>query len=107
MPTQYFDRYRKFKKNGRIRPVPGIFLSPKDTDKRITYRLGETRMDRLSNDYYGDPFHGFLIMSANPQFGGIEFLIPDGEVIRVPYPFNATVEQYLNEIEKRAKYYGI
>lgn len=107
MAAEYFDRYEQFKTNGRVKPVPGIFLSPKATDKTVVYRQGVTRMDKLSQDYYGNPFHGFLIMAANPQYGGLEFFIPDQEIIIVPFPFQASIEQYLDEIEKRKRLYGI
>lgn len=104
---EYFDRYDKFKKNGAVKPVPGIFLAPKATDKNVLYKQGETRLDKLSQDYYGNPYHGFLIMSANPKFGGLEFLIPDREIIRVPFPFDATLRQYEEEIAKIDRLYGI
>ena len=78
--AEYFDRYNQFKENGKVNPIPGIKLREKSTDKRVVYKLGKTRLDILSQQYYNNPYHGFLIMLANPQFGGLEFNIPDGEI---------------------------
>jgi hypothetical protein len=106
MPQQYFDRYDKFKTNGEVKPVPGIYIDPAPTDKQIVYKQGQTRLDILSNKYYGNAYHGFLIMAANPQFGGLEFDIPDRTVIRIPFPFESAVERYINKVEKHIKLYG-
>lgn len=107
MPNQdYFNRYQPFTVNGAMVPVPGIKIPESKTDKRIVYKKGSTRLDRLSLDYYGNPFHGFLIMLANPQFGGLEFDIPDGEIIRIPFPFNKVLEVYEKEVEKHKTLYG-
>lgn len=104
--AMYFDRYARFKDNGDIKLIPGIKLTPKETDKRTVYRQGQTRLDILSQNYYGSPYYGFFIMMANPQFGGLEWNIPDGEIIRIPFPFKETVEQYLGEVDKHIKLYG-
>jgi hypothetical protein len=102
----YFDRYNKFKKNGEVKPIPGIKMSPKSTDKKVVYKLGQSRLDILSQEYYGSPYYGFLILLANPQFGGLEFNIPDGEIIRIPFPFRDSIEQYLQEVNTHLKLYG-
>jgi hypothetical protein len=39
-------------------------------------------------------------MQANPEYGSIEFLIPDKVQIRIPYPLNTTLSQFENDIEK-------
>jgi hypothetical protein len=102
----YFDRYEQFRENGTVKPVPGIQIPILPTDKSVLYKNGETRLDKLSQTYYNNPYHGFLIMAANPQFGGLEFNIPDRVVIRVPFPFENAVERYINEIEKYQNLYG-
>jgi len=102
----YYDRYSEFKRNGVVKPVPGIVMSVKDTDKQVLYKLGETRLDKLSQVYYGNAYHGWLIMLANPQFGGLEFNIPDRTVIRIPYPFKNSLEQYDNAVLKHKTLYG-
>ena len=88
--------------------VLGQEVNANKLDKRdgITYELGKTRLDKLSQTYYGNPYHGFLIMLANPQYGGMEFDIPDRAVIRVPFPFNQTLEQYEDAVETHFRLYG-
>jgi hypothetical protein len=102
----YFDRYEQFRSNGTVRPIPGIQIPIFPTDKAIVYKNGQTRLDKLSQTYYNNPYHGFLIMAANPQFGGLEFGIPDRAVIRVPFPFESAIERYINEVERYQNLYG-
>jgi hypothetical protein len=45
-------------------------------------------------------------MLANPEYGGLEFNIKDGDVIRVPFPFNATIEDYNNQVATFKRLYG-
>lgn len=95
---QYFDRYEKFTSNGEVKPIPGLKIPVSETDKSVVYKLGETRLDILSQKYYNNPYHGFLIMLANPQYGGLEFNIKNNDVIRIPHPFNSAIERYLNSV---------
>jgi hypothetical protein len=104
--AQYFDRYEKFRTNGKVLPIPGIFIPVSTEDKSVVYKLTETRLDILSQRYYNNPYHGFLIMSANPQYGGLEFDIKDRDVIRIPYPFESAIERYLAEVERYKLLYG-
>jgi len=103
---QYFDRYEQFKLNGDVKPIPGIPITEKNTDKKIVYRTGKTRFDKLSMEYYGNPYHGWLILLANPVYGGLEFNVTDGDVIRVPFPFKESLEQYISEVNKHKRLYG-
>lgn len=104
--ANYFDRYKKFREDGQIKPIPGLKIPIEGTDKTVVYTLGETRLDILSQTYYNDPYHGFLIMLANPQYGGLEFNIKSNDIIRVPFPLNSAIERYLNSIETYKKLYG-
>jgi hypothetical protein len=97
--AKYFDRYESFRVNGDMMMVPGINIEVRGTDKQVVYKKGETRLDKLSQMYYNNPYHGFLIMLANPQYGGLEFDIKDTDVIRIPYPFESAVERYLAEVK--------
>lgn len=106
MAVSYFDRYKRFRDNGSVRTIPGIKLLPKSTDKQVVYKKNKSRMDILSLEYYNSPFFGFLIMLANPQFGGLEFNISDGEIIRIPFPLESSLEQYNSEVEKHIRLYG-
>lgn len=102
----YFDRYNKFKSNGEVRTLPLIKLTPKSTDKRVVYKLGKSRLDKLSQEYYSNPYHGFLIMLANPEYGGLEWNIKDGDIIRVPFPLNSTIEDYNKQVDSFKRLYG-
>ena len=102
----YYDRYKDFRANSDVKPIPGIKINPESTDKQEVWTNGKSRMDILSNEYYGNPYHGWLIMLANPQFGGMEFDIPDDEVIRIPFPFTNALERYTLGVKKHKDYYG-
>ncbi len=103
---QYLDRYEKFRKDGKMSPIPGLKIPFEPTDKTIVYKLGDTRLDILSQKYYNNPYHGYLIMLANPEYGGLEFNIKDRDVIRIPFPFDSAIERYLKEIEIYKALYG-
>ena len=102
----YFDRYAKFRTNGMIKPLPGIKIISTNTDKQEMYKLGETRLDKLSNMYYNNPYSGWLIMLANPAFGGLEFNIPDSTIIRIPFPYDSAIKRYLTEVDNHKALYG-
>ena len=104
MANEYFDRYQLFKENGKIGiNIPFIKISEKNTDKREVYHQGITRFDKLSQKYYGNPFHGWLIMMSNPQFGGLEFDIPDSSIIVIPFPFRQSLEEYFQKMNDYLK----
>ncbi|MCX6744909.1 MAG: hypothetical protein NTX82_05275 [Candidatus Parcubacteria bacterium] len=104
--AQYYDRYKSFKINTGIEPIPGIIIPQSNTDKSVVYKKGQSRLDKISNDYYNNPYSGWMIMQANPQFGGLEFNIPDGALIRVPYPFGEAVSRYITQVTKHKQLYG-
>lgn len=97
--AETYDRYEKFRENGVIGIVPFIEISPKSTDQNEVYKRGITRLDVLSYKYYYNPNYGWLIMQANPQYGSMEFEIPDGVTLRIPYPLDATITAYEKAIE--------
>ena len=78
-----FDRYSQLRKNGEIRLMPGIKLDKKHSDYYEIYRSGFTRLDILSNKYYGSPGYWWLILLANPEYGSMEFEIPNNSEIRI------------------------
>jgi len=102
----YYDRYDEFRKDGVVKPLPGILIPSTDSDKRVTYNVGTSRLDKISYEYYGEPFYGFLILMANPQFKGIEFDIPDGSIIRIPFPFISAINRYNNSVDEHIRLYG-
>tara|TARA_R100001460_G_scaffold62437_10_gene102588 strand:- start:3546 stop:3872 length:327 start_codon:yes stop_codon:yes gene_type:complete len=106
MSTEYYNRYQKFNFNGKYTPLPFIKIEPKSSDKSVLYRQTQSRMDKLSQEYYGNPYHGWLIMLANPQYGGVEESIPNNEIIRIPFPFKDSLQQYISEVQKYQKLNG-
>lgn len=103
---RYFDRYSNFRFNSKMRPVPGLKIPEQGSDKLVIYKLGETRLDKLSNSYYNSPYYGWLIMLANPQYGGLEFMIPDQSPIRIPFPFESAINRYTTAVNRYNSLYG-
>ena len=104
--AQYYDRYNSFRVNSEIEPIPGIIVPNSGSDKSVIYKKGKSRLDIISNDYYNNPYSGWLIMQANPQYGGLEFNIPDNTLIRVPYPFNEALSRYSTQVSIYKQLYG-
>ena len=99
MGNQYFDRYQDFKVDGSYKPLPFIKIEPKNSDKTVVYNAQRTRLDKLSQQYYDNPYHGWLILLANPIYGGVEENIPDKEIIRIPFPLTDSIQQYIKAVE--------
>ena len=106
MSRDYFDRYQFFIENGEFKIVPGIQLEIKSTDKYYHYRNGKDRLDKLSQEYYGSPTFGWLIMVANPTITGMEFEIPDNFYLRIPFPLVTSLQDYKRAVELYNLYYG-
>lgn len=102
--ARYYDRYKDFRKNGKMTTLPFIKLPVKGTDKRIVTD-SRTRFDKLSQQYYGNPYHGWLILQMNPEFGGIEFDIPENTIIIIPFPLDMALERYQKQVEKYKRLY--
>lgn len=98
-----FDRYSQVRNGNEIGLVPFVEIPVKNTDRYETYRKGSTRLDQLSYQYYDSPDYAWLIMQANPQYGSMEFAIPDGSELRIPYPLNSTLDDYQKGIETYKK----
>lgn len=105
--TNTYDRYSKFRENGTVSFPPFVKLPSKNTDLKITYKKGKTRLDNESYYYYGDANYGWLILMANPKYGGLEFLIPDGAELTIPYPLNTTINQYQSAIDSYLENYNL
>ena len=102
----YYDRYSNFRNGDSFKIVPFVDIIKNDTDKFEIYKRGETRLDLVSYQYYGSPNYAWLIMQANPEYGSLEYRIPDGSEIRIPFPLATALENYQKGIEKNKKYYG-
>jgi phage tail protein X len=96
----YYDRYKSFRENGSIDIVPFAKIDEDDTDIRILYNKDTMRMDMLSYKYYGDPNYGWLILQANPHVSSMEYFIPNGASIRIPYPLATAISRYEQSISE-------
>jgi hypothetical protein len=94
-----------FRKDINISTIPFGEIPKKNTDRIEIYKRGETRLDLVSYDYYGTSDFAWLILQANPQYGSLEFNIPDGAELRIPYPLDASLETYRNSLIKYNKNY--
>ena len=100
-----YDRYSQFRQDGEFSIVPYGSVPAKDTDFYETYYRGKTRLDILSYEYYHDSSYGWLIMQANPQYGSVEFEIPDMAYLRIPYPLSQSLQDYRASIEDYKRLY--
>ena len=106
MANQYYNRYQDLITNGVQTIIPYVKIPPKSTDKVQIYRLGITRLDKVSQNYYGSPFFGWLILQANPEFGGSEVNIPDNAILKIPFPLTASLLDYKTALQTHFFYYG-
>lgn len=104
--SKEYNRYNKFTNEGMMEVVPFIEIPKKSTDMYEYYEKGKTRLDILSYQYYENANYGWLIMQANPQYGSLEFAIPNGSLLRIPYPLEMSLAQYEEKINQYKKLYG-
>ena len=106
MSSQYYNRYNQFLIDGEQKTVPFVKLDTKPSDKTYIYKVGQSRMDKISQQFYGTPYFGWLILQANPQFGGLENNIYDGAVLIIPFPLLPSLQDYKAALENHFYYYG-
>ena len=94
-------RYKTSLDNGNNKTLPFVKLDIKTSDKYIVYKEGETRLDNLADEYWSKPDECWLILLANPEFGGLEWNIPDETIIRIPYPYDITINEYNTKIKEQ------
>ena len=83
-----------------------VLRFPLNLLKNTFYKKGKDRLDRFSEQYYGSPVFGWLILQANPQFGGLEWNIPNNSVLTIPYPLVSSLQDYKNGLDNYFYYYG-
>jgi hypothetical protein len=81
-------------------------LPQKPTDKAYIYKVGQSRLDKVSQEYYNSPTFNWLILQANPQFGGLENNIYDGAILIIPFPLLPSLQDYKAALENHFYYYG-
>lgn len=95
-----YNRYEIFiNDNGDIDQLPFIQIPVASTDKYEVWNEGRSRMDKLSQKYYNDPFYDFFILFANPEYLS-EFDIPDGTLVRIPFPLERAKSVYETGLQK-------
>ena len=86
MPHQDYKRYEILRNaNGTTDAMPFVNIPNNPSDKFEYWNTNFSRMDKLALKYYGNPFYDFLILYANRIYLN-EFDIPDGALIRIPFP---------------------
>jgi hypothetical protein len=106
MALNYFNRYKTLDTETRHVSPPFIKLNNKASDIFVVYEVGKSRLDKLSQQHYSVPYYGWLIMMANPELGAVEWEIPDGTPLRIPYPLQETLKEYESKLKNRLNYYG-
>ena len=106
MASQYYNRYNDFLINGEQTVVPYVRLTSKSTDRRYTYKIGRSRLDKISQQFYDTPYFGWLILQGNAQYGGLENNIIDGAILIIPFPLLPSLQDYKAAIENHFYYYG-
>jgi hypothetical protein len=97
MPKPGYDRYALLKNNdGTVNSMPFVPIPERPSDKYEYWNIGFSRLDKIANMYYDNPFYDFLILNANPQYRS-QFDIPDNAVIRIPFP----LLQAINDFESK------
>lgn len=106
MALQYWNRYSDFLINGQQTVLPFVQVPSKTSDKNYIYKVGQSRLDKISQQFYGTPYFGWLIQMANPQYSGSEYSIPDGAILTIPFPLLTSLQDYNNELNNHFFYYG-
>lgn len=94
MPYADYNRYSILKNDdGTMDSMPFIDLPSNQSDKFEYWNSEFSRLDKLSQKYYGNPFYDFLILYGNYAYT-TEFEIPDGALIRIPFPLAKVKSDY-------------
>lgn len=101
--AEYYDRYKSFRIDGKNLLVPTIKIDIASSDLTIVFNKSRMRLDNLSYKYYGDPNFGWLLLLANPQYGSMEYDIPDNVPFRIPYPLDSAKQRYEQKVNEYFK----
>lgn len=103
---QFYNRYQTFLVEGQQTTVPFVVLPKRSSDQSYIYKKNRSRLDKISFEKYGTPTFGWLIMMANPKYGGLEWNIKDGDPITVPFPLVQALQDYKSALDTHFFYYG-
>jgi len=94
MPKPDYNRYSALQNtDGTTDAMPFVNLPVNSSDKYEYWNANSSRLDILSQKYYGNPFYDFLILYANRVYLS-EYDIPDNALIRVPFPLGKVKADY-------------
>ena len=99
------SRYEDFVKDGKWDYVPFITIPKQNSDCYVVYD-NRKRLDNVSYECYKDPNYGWLILQANPEYGSLEYNIPNGVILRIPFPLESVLNKYREDIKKYRELYG-
>ena len=105
MSRKHLDRYTEFRDGNGFSPVPFIKIPKLGGDKKIVYNT-DTRLDKISQEYYQSPFFGWLILQANQHLGGLEFSIPNNEILTIPFPLESGIDRYIKGVKEYKRLNG-
>ena len=77
--------------------MPFVPIPERSSDKYEYWNANFSRLDKLAQKYYGNPFYDFLILYANPSYIN-EFNIPDNALIRIPFPLTQAKSDYESKL---------
>ena len=98
-----YNRYSILKNgDGTTDLMPFVTIPVNATDKYEYWNKEFSRLDKLSEKYYGNPFYDFLILYANPQYVS-EFDFEDQKLIRIPFPLSKAKSDYENALSQYKK----
>ena len=52
----YYNRYKDFIQNGELKVVPYIEIGKKTSDRFVVYKVGRSRLDKISQQMYDTPY---------------------------------------------------
>ncbi len=92
MPYDFYKYLRDPKNNKNLLDMPPVSISLRQTDKYVSYDRSKNRLDYIAGQVYQDETLWRIIMWANPEYF-VEFDIPPGTILRVPYPINDVIAE--------------
>lgn len=94
-----FNRYDGLgSENGIKKLMPFIKISESISDKYEIWNSNRYTFELLSYNYYDSPFYDIFILCGNPEYLS-EHEIPDGTVIRIPFPLDRVKEEYYAKLK--------
>ena len=94
MPYKDYNRYSILANDdGTTDMMPMVNLPINPSDKYEYWNTEFSRLDKLSQKYYGNPFYDFLILLCNPNYVS-EFDIEDGSLLRIGFPLGKVKADY-------------